>query len=444
MSTPAPDVTASFPAPRLAWTAVGLLLIAYTIALIDRQILSLMVQPIRAYLRISDTQISLLHGFAFAIFYTLFGVFLGRASDKWNRRNMIIAGMTLWCLATVACGLASGFAHLFIARIFVGIGESVLSPAAYSMIADYFPPQRRARAMSVYSMGVFWGSGLALVFGGLAIAATSRQSAFVVPFIGELQNWQAAFVVVGLPGLIIAAAMLALREPERRELAEGSADIRATLGFFRSNAAVLATMILAFGANGLINFALASWAPTFFIRAFGWTAAQIGTSYGAILLVCGSAGIFTGGWIADRLVMAGRSDGVLLTMRCAAICIIPALVLFALVESATSALLALGVATFVLGLPTGLAPVSLYAITPNQFRGQVTACYLFSVTLIGMALGATLIAVATDYLFRDDLAVGKSLALVTCAAAVVSYCSLTVSSRLQRRVVVFSGAGARV
>jgi MFS family permease len=436
---------AGFPAPRRAWVLVALLLVAYTVSLIDRQILSLMVQPVRAYLHISDTRISLLHGFAFAIFYTLFGVFLGRAADQWNRRNMIVAGMTLWCLATVACGLATSFTGLFVARVFVGVGEAVLSPAAFSMVADSFPQEQRGRAIGVYSMGVFWGSGLALVLGGAAIAATSQHSSLVVPVLGELQSWQAAFIVVGLPGLLIAGLLLlVVREPRRHELAQGPSDVPSTVAFFRSNAGALLTMILAFGANGLINFALASWAPTFFIREFGWTAAQIGTRYGVILLVCGSAGIFTGGWLADRFVAAGRKDGVLFAMRLAAICIIPALGSFAFVDSPPAALLTLGLATFILGMPTGLAPVALYSITPNQFRGQVTACYLFSVTLIGMACGATLIALATDYLFRSDLAVGKSLALVTAAAAAFSYVSLTLSSRLPRRVATSGPAAAGV
>lgn len=159
---------------RRAWAFVVLLLVACAVSLIDRQVLSLLVQPIKTSLRISDTQISLLHGLAFAIFYTLFGILIGRAVDRYNRRNIIVAGMTLWCLATVACGLASSFAGLFIARMFVGVGEATLSPAAYSMIADYFPPERRGRAMSVFSTGVFVGSGLALILGGAAVEATGQ------------------------------------------------------------------------------------------------------------------------------------------------------------------------------------------------------------------------------------------------------------------------------
>lgn len=416
-----------------AWTVVVLLLLAYAVSLIDRQVLSLLVQPIKAGLRISDTQISLLHGLAFAIFYTLFGILIGRAVDKHNRRNIIVAGMTLWCLATIACGLASSFAGLFVARMFVGVGEATLSPAAFSMIADYFPPERRARAMSVFSTGVFVGSGLALILGGAAIEATGRFSGVEVPVIGVMSGWQIAFFAVGAPGLLIAALILLVREPARMEVSGEGATLADSLAFFRRNRAALGSMILAFGANGLINFSLSGWAPTYFIRVYGWSAGQIGAIYGTLLLVCGTSGIMLGGWIADRLVPTMGSKGALVTMRWSAVLMIPSLAAFGLVSTPTTALMALGWSCFVLGLPTGLAPVALYSITPNQFRGQVTACYLFAVTMIGMTLGSTLIALCTDYLFQDEAAVGQSLALVASCAAAVSFISLTISQRIQSR-----------
>jgi MFS family permease len=412
---------------------VVLLLLAYTVSLIDRQVLSLLVQPIKASLRISDTQISLLHGLAFAIFYTLFGILIGRAVDRFNRRNIIVVGMALWCVATVACGLASSFAGLFIARMFVGVGEATLSPAAFSMIADYFPPERRGRAMSVFSMGVFVGSGLALILGGAAIDATQRWSGTPLPFVGQLEGWQIAFVAVGAPGLAIAALIATLREPARMEVSSEGAGLTESLAFFRRNGAALGTMILAFGANGLINFSLSGWAPTYFIRAFGWTPGQIGAVYGTLLLVCGCSGILLGGWLSDRLVARVGARGVLMTMRGSALLMIPSLVAFGFSSTPSAALVTLGWSCFVLGLPTGLAPVALYAITPNQFRGQVTACYLFAVTMIGMTLGSTLIALCTDYLFQNEAAVGKSLALVASSAAALSFISLTVSQKIQGR-----------
>ena len=423
----------SRPSPLRAWIVVVLLLVAYTVSLIDRQVLSLLVQPIKASLHISDTQLSLLHGLAFAIFYTLFGILIGRAVDRFNRRNIIVVGMALWCVATVACGLTSSFAGLFVARMFVGVGEATLSPAAFSMIADYFPPERRGRAMSVFSMGVFVGSGLALILGGAAIDATQRLSGIAFPFVGQLEGWQIAFIAVGAPGLLIAALIAALREPARLEVSNEGTGLAESLAFFRRNGAALGTMILAFGANGLINFGLAGWAPTYFVRSFGWTPGHIGAVYGTLLLVCGCSGIMLGGWLSDRLVARVGAKGVLMTMRASALLMIPSLVAFGFASTPSAALAALGWSCFVLGLPTGLAPVALYAITPNQFRGQVTACYLFSVTMIGMTLGSTLIALSTDYLFQDELAVGKSLALVASCAAALSFVSLTVSQKIQGR-----------
>lgn len=434
-ASPKPDR----PAPRFAysavraWTVVVLLLLAYAVSLIDRQVLSLLVQPIKASLDISDTQISLLHGLAFAIFYTMFGILIGRAVDKYSRRNIIVAGTTLWCIATIACGLASSFAGLFIARMFVGVGEATLSPAAFSMIADYFPPQRRARAMSVFSTGVFVGSGLALILGGAAIEATGRYSGIEFPLIGKVSGWQIAFFAVGAPGLLIATLILLVREPARMEVSGEGGGLTDSLAFFRRNGGALGTMILAFGANGLVNFSLSGWAPTYFIRVYGWSAGQIGAIYGTLLLVCGTSGIMLGGWIADRLVPKMGSQGALVTMRWSAVLMIPSLAAFGFVSTPTTALIALGWSCFALGLPTGLAPVALYAITPNQFRGQVTACYLFAVTMIGMTLGSTLIALCTDYLFQDEAAVGQSIALVASCAAAVSFISLSISQRLQGR-----------
>lgn len=422
-----------YPTGLRAWALVVMLLLAYSISLIDRQVLSLLVQPIKHDLGITDTQLSLLQGLAFAIFYTLFGILIGRAVDKHSRRNIVVAGMTLWCLATIACGISSSFAGLFLARMFVGVGEATLSPAGFSMIADTFSPERRGKAISLFSTGVFVGSGLALIVGGAAIDYVSRWAGTVLPLIGRVETWQLTFFIVGAPGLIVALLIAFIAEPKRHEVSPEGAGLPESLRFFRRNAGALSTMIVAFGANGLINFSLSGWVPTYFVRVFAWTPGQIGAAYGSLLLVCGSAGIIVGGWVSDKLVTRVGPKGVLLTMRVAALLMIPSLVAFGFASTVGTALLALGWSCFVLGLPTGLAPVALYSITPNQFRGQVTACYLFAVTLIGMALGSTLIAATTDFVFRDELAVGKSLALVASCAALLSFASLTLSQRIQAR-----------
>jgi MFS family permease len=423
--------TAEHPYPRVgyAWSVVALLLLAYTVALLDRQILSLMVQPIRADLGISDTEISLLAGFAFVLFYSTMGLVLGRVADRHNRRNMIIAGMVLWCTATVACGLSRSYSELFLARMMVGFGEATLGPAAYSMIADYFAPRRRAQATGVYTMGVFMGTGAAMIFGGAAIAATSSAGVLTVPIVGMIRPWQAAFLIVGLPGLLVAALMLAVREPVRRDVGKAGGSISDLLVFVRGNARALTLILGGFGMNGLINYGITTWVPTLFIRRFGWTAPQIGSAYGLILLTWGSAGVIAGGWWVSRPMQAGRRGYVLLTARNALAFAIPLLLVAGLSASPWVSLAAVAGLAFIIGVPAGLAPVALYEITPNQFRGQVIAFYLLSVTLLGLGIGVTLIAAVNDFLFRDEMAIGSSISLVLVLAAAIGVAALHIARR---------------
>jgi MFS family permease len=205
------------PSPAYAWFVVGVLLLAYTLSFIDRMILSLLVGPIRADLGISDTQMSLLMGFAFAIFYSLLGVPLGWLADRGNRKALIVGGVAAWSLMTAVCGLARGYGGLFLARIGVGVGEATLSPAAYSMLGDYFPRERLGRAMAVYSIGVPLGSGVALVAGAFVVRFVTEGAPVPLPLLGALEPWRLAFLIVGLPGLLVAALIaLAIREPARR------------------------------------------------------------------------------------------------------------------------------------------------------------------------------------------------------------------------------------
>lgn len=412
-----------YPVPWRAWLVIAVLLLAYTVAFVDRQILSLMVQPIRADLGLSDTAVSLLHGFAFAIFYTFLGMALGRWADRGSRKALMVGGMVLWCLATVACGFATSFGTLFAARILVGVGEATLSPAAYSLISDTFAPARRGRAMSTYTMGIFVGSGVALILGGMAVTATANQAAVVLPVVGSVRAWQAAFMIVGLPGLLVAGLMLALREPARQErgAAKDLPGMAETFAFFRARAGTLLAIVIGFGVNAIISYGLSAWVPSLFIRVHHWSAGEVAFAYGVILLTAGCAGILAGGWLADRWTAAGHADGALRASLVGMAAVIPVVPFIGLAPTPALALAALAWTSFFLGVPTGIAPAALHAITPNEFRGQVTALYLFAINLIGLGVGPTLVALATDHLFGSDLAVGHALALVTVLAAFVAF-----------------------
>jgi MFS family permease len=420
----------TYAAPARAWSVVVLLLIAYIVAIMDRQILSLLVQPIQADLGITDTQISLLQGVAFVITFTLLGVFLGRVADRGNRRNLIVIGMVVWCFATVACGFARNFNELFAARMLVGVGEAALSPAAYSLIGDYFQPSKRGRAMGVYTMPTFVGSGVAIIAGALAILSTMGASTVDLPFVGTMPSWKAAFVIVGLPGLLVAAALLTVREPVRRErAAEGMKS--STLAFARENLGVLTVMIAGFAFNALASFSLIAWTPTVFVRLFQWQASSIGVVYGAILAVPGALGIGFAGWLADREARRGGRQ----PLEIAAIAL--ALVVLAsfwvgLALSPRVSLAALVACSFLLAVPTGLAPLAIYQITPNEHRGQMIAVYLLAATTVGLGAGPTVVAGTNTALFGDDLAIGYALAIVTTAAAIVGCLLLSWAGRLVR------------
>lgn len=217
MTAPDRDDETGYPNPRYAWYVVCVLTVAYLLSFLDRQILALLVGPIRQDLDISDTQVSLLGNLAFGIFYTLLGLPLGRAADRFSRRGIIAAGVATWCLMTAACGLARNFVQLFLARVGVGVGEAALNPAALSMISDYFPRRTRGRALTFYNMGVSLGVGVALIFGGQVIAWVAAAPPVELPGIGVLRAWQTVFILVGLPGLLIALLMLTVREPVRRD-----------------------------------------------------------------------------------------------------------------------------------------------------------------------------------------------------------------------------------
>lgn len=423
----AADASAALPASMLpypraayAWFVVVCLQLAYAVALIDRQILSLLVQPIRADLALTDTQFSLLVGFAFVLFYSTMGLFCGRLADTRNRRNMIIYGMVMWSLATAACGLATNFTQLFFTRMLVGVGEAVLSPAAYSMIADYFPKEKRSQAAAAYSMAISLGYGGALLAGGLIVAAVSEHQSIVVPVIGSLRGWQAVLMLVAAPGFVVAAMMLFVREPMRREVKKGEHKISDAFAFVRSRKQILSLVIFAFALNGLITNCLSTWTPATFIRTFGWSASHIATIQGVIVMTLGTMGIFAGGWVVARAGENVSNAVVLATARNALLFIPFFALLLGFAPVPWVRIVGIAGISFLGGFPSGLAAVAIYHITPNQFRGQVTAMYLMSGTLVGFGVGVTLVAAITDYLFRDERAIGMSLGLVLAAAGFVA------------------------
>jgi MFS family permease len=424
-TTVIPREEAAYPPPLYAWYVVGVLTLAYIFSFIDRQILNLLVGPIERDLHINDTQMSLLMGFSFAVFYTLFGIPLGRLADSRSRRAIIAIGVAVWSVLTAGCGLARRFGELALMRMGVGVGEASLSPAAYSLITDIFRPEQRATAISVYSMGIYVGSGLAFILGGLVVKFASGRGQFDLPLVGPTHAWQLVFVVVGLPGLLVSLLVVAtVREPARRGARStarvGGPAAPATLAevwaFLKANRATLVSLNVGIACLTISSYGMSGWVPTFFGRKFGWPPGQIGLVFGSIVAIAGTLGITTGGRLADYLRSRGRTDAELWVAWLAALGWLPFGILYPLMPDATGAAVLLAPAVFFGSVPFGLAPAAIQRMTPNPMRAQATALYLFVINLIGMGLGPTAVALVTEQVFHDPRAVDRSLLLVGVAA----------------------------
>jgi MFS family permease len=408
----------SAPGAGRAWYVLVVLTLAYVLSFIDRQILTLMVDPIRHDLHITETQMSLLMGASFAVFYTFFGIPLARLADLHSRRALIAGGITVWSAMTAACGLAKRFWQLAFCRMGVGVGEATLSPAAYSLIADSFAPNLRSTAMAIYSMGIYIGSGLSFMVGGLVIEFASGRESFVLPLAGAVHSWQLVFLLVGLPGPLLALLLLPIEEPPRtgvsrsKQGAAASASPGEMWGYVRDNRATLVYLNLGIALLALDGYGAFSWVPSFFLRRHGWAAGQTGMVFGLIVASCGTLGVVTGGRLADWMRLRGHADANLRVALVGALGSIPCGLFYPLVPSAYPATALLAPVVFFMSMPFGVAPAAISQMTPATLRARGTALYLFVINLIGMGLGPTLVATLTEHVFRDAKSVGYSLLIV--------------------------------
>lgn len=423
---PAADPNASYLRPAVGWYLVFVLMVVYVISFVDRQILALLVKPIRAALEISDGQMGLLMGFAFALFYTFFGIPLGFVADRYSRRLLIAVGLVLWSIMTAGCGLANQFATLLFFRIGVGVGEAALSPAAYSMIADAFPPRLLATAISVYSMGIYVGSGLAMLFGGLIVHYAEAGSVPALPVLGTVAPWQFVFLVVGLIGLPITLLLLTLPEPKRHKSAS-SVSFGDTFAYIGKHRAAFFLHSAGFGLLALVGYAFMGWIPTFFERAHAWSRPDTAYYYGIAILSLGSLGIVAGGFIADRLRHQGFKDGAMRTCLLSAMLALPCCVVFPLLSSGVAAMFVVAAVTFATSLASGVAPAVVQQMMPPAMRGQASALYLFIVNIIAMGVGPTSVGLLNSRVFGDN---GIHYSLITVGvtgcvgAAVLLYAGL--------------------
>jgi MFS family permease len=410
------EKSAADSSPAYAWYVVLILVLAYILAYVDRQILTLLVQPIKASLGISDVQISLLHGFAFAIFYTFLGIPIARLADRYRRLTIISVGIAIWSAMTALCGLSHNFTQLFMARIGVGIGEATLSPAAYSILADYFPARSLARAMSVYTGAIYVGAGIALIAGGALIGLVEPMT---IPGIGEMEPWQTVFLIVAAPGLLISALISSLREPMRRGVVAEQAfpSLREVAAYVGARWRTYGSMILGLSVASLMWNGVTGWIATFFIRSFAWTPAEVGLRYGLAMLVFGTCGILVGGLICGRLRTAGFTDANIRIGIISSLGALPFGVAAPLMADGSSALALYCAFLFFGSMPYGGAAAAFQEITPNRMRAQVTALYFFGLNLAGIGFGPTLVALFTERVFGHESDLHYALAVTTAFSA---------------------------
>lgn len=423
---------AGYPARSYAWYVVSILTIAHVISFLDRQILALMVGPIKQDLGISDTQMSLLLGLAFAIFYTFLGVPIGRLADRSSRRNIITIGVTVWCAMTAMCGLARNYTQLFLARIGVGVGEATLTPSALSIISDYFPREYRGRAVGFYNMGVSVGAGLAMIVGGQVITFVAKAPPVVLPVVGELAAWQTVFLLVGLPGLLIAMLMRTVKEPARHGKMQIANDagkqsdrisIRDTVKFLGEHRRTYIGLAATVSGSTILGYGFLSWLPTMYIRTWEWSIAKVTVTQGIVLLIAGPIGVNLAGWWADRSFRRGNKSAHARVLVISAPVMLVASALLPLMPTGELAILLF--APHILGAAgiTAAGGAALMLITPNQLRGQTTAIYYFIISLAGLTLGPTSVALFTDYVFRDEALLRYSMAIVGLLAGLLALAS---------------------
>lgn len=431
---------ASKPSYAYEWYVVVICMLAYIFSFVDRQILALMIEPIKHDLQLSDTQFSLLHGLAFSLFYAFMGIPIALLADRYSRPRIIAIGVAFWSLATAACGLSRNFAQMFLARIGVGVGEAALSPATYSMLSDMFPREKLGRAVGIYSIGSFIGGGMAFLIGGYVIDLLKSVDTVSLPLVGAMRPWQVTFFIVGLPGLLIALLiLLTVRDPQRLGLQRNAAGqvrkpaMKDTFRFVGRHRGTFFCHYLGFSFYAMVLFALLGWTPAFYMRKFGMSPVEAGYMLGVVVLVANTAGVFCGGWLMDALAKRGYNDAPLRAGVIGAAGMALPAVIFTQVDSLWLSVGLLLPAMFFASFPMPTSTAAMQILPPNQLRAQVSALFLLISNLIGLGLGTTAVAMLTDRWFRNPAAVGQSMSVLVGVATVLCIALLAAGCKHYRR-----------
>lgn len=420
-----------------AWLTMAVLMVFYILNAFDRTILSLMVSYVKRDMAVSDSQIGLLLGIAFALFYGAFGLPIGSLVDRTSRRLVLLAGVLVWSLATIACGFAASYGHLLAARMLLGIGEAALMPAAHSLLADKFPPARLSIVLSLFYVGGVFGNSASVAVGGLAVAHFGQFDMIALPGLPPVRGWQVPFLILGVLGVFLSSMALLFREPPRRHFRTVVVSPTAVTwaSVLRSRRVVLLSILGSFGLFTMILYAVVLWTPTYMTRTFGWSAAQIGQGFALVHIFGAGAGMLIFGHIVDRLFAKGRTDAHLRVMMWCLIVAGP-IGIAAFLATNPYVFLVLECLFFFFGLSyAGYAAASVQVISPSAVRGRMAAAYLLVLIIVGNGLGPWTIGILNDHVFGSEAKIGHSMLLMIMTITPIAIFSAWIGLKPMREAV---------
>ena len=403
----------NYPSRRAGYSAVAVMTLAQVFAFIDRQIPAMLVEPIKQDFNLNDSQIALLGGAAFSIFYAIMALPIGYAVDRYKRVNVLGTGIFVWSLMTTLAGLANSFGRLFGARIGVAVGEAVMAPVSVSLVSDYFPQNKQGKPMGVITAGVYLGIGATLIGGGYLIDYLTDIGGITIPGIGYFKPWQATFLLVGIPGILISIAAFMLHEPKRLGLSKMQDNLKPINIFshLKTNKTTLFPMFGGLIFMALIFYSFTFWAPSMMVRTYDLSLTEVGFTLGIITIIASILGTISSGTVVDYLRSQGHSDAPIRTGMYACIFATPAICLAPIVDSLFLTWALIGIYLFFISsfAPIGLLAVS--GISGNEVKGQMAAVHAFLMMAFGLSLGPQITAFFTDFVLMDESKLGYAMAL---------------------------------
>lgn len=419
-----------YPGKFVAWLTVAVLFLLYIRSLADRYLIALMVDPIKRDLGLSDTQMGLLQGLAFAVLYAICAIPVGLLLDRKGRRWVLFFCIIVWSSGAAACGLAGSFMMLALARSLVGAGESGYTTGAYSIIGDSFPPQKVSLAMSIFVMGGVMGAGIVFLLGGPLVGAVLDGAISDWPGMSGFKPWQQAFIVTGIPGILTALLVFLFPEPKRQRAASGPGGAKSggygeALAFILAHKRAFSGIILGIGFVYSVTIGLQLWSPAYLSRVHGWTPKEIGLAMGLAQMLP-ALSLPLHGWVVDRMYSRGRGDAHLLWCLGTMLLAAPFAVAAYLVSTPTATVVLFGIYMVLILSTSSIGPAAAQVVTPPELRGRVSAIFVLVTGLIGMVLGNLLVGFFTDHVLGDPKQIGTSL--IVLVVSVLSIAALLFAS----------------